>query len=226
MSWLCRPSQTKLVPLDRHPASFRTAVDHAGTLTRARHADCLPSHRSKEKHNGDVFIPKRGEKDFEPLPPASTATSLTLLEYQQNQLINSRNALFSAISSGSRHHSSRSYNSFTWRPELDGGRATCDGASYGVHFGSMGVYNGERRRIELLPEEAIYLCERGAIEVWREYPTGEMVADAEGEQGRAGQRGEGTIRVPVTVQQTWAEMIGADELTIERYQVSHTSVGA
>lgn len=117
----------------------------------------------------------------------------------------SRTALFSALSTGSRHHSSRSPNSFTWRPELDGGRATCDGpSSYGIHFLNMGRHHLERKQMELLPEEALYMVERGVIELWRE---GEATED-------------GFARVPMSVQQAWSEIIGHDELTVERFQVS------
>lgn len=153
------------------------------------------------------FIPKRGEKDFEPLaassafPPSSNEATLSL--HQQHMLQTSRNALYTALSSGSRQHSSRQHNSFTWRPEL--ARATCDNgiATYGVHFGAIGHFHVERKRVELLPEEALYMNERGAIELWTETPEG--------------------ARVPMSVQQAWAELIGHDELTPERYQVSDTA---
>jgi tRNA-splicing endonuclease subunit Sen54 len=165
-----------------------------------------------DRSNGDKgstpaavpFIPKRGEKDFEPLPASSafppSSKEATLSAHQQNTLQTSRNALYSALSSGSRQHSSRHHNSFTWRPEL--ARATCDNgiATYGIHFGAIGHFHVDRKQVELLPEEALYMNERGAIELWKE--------TAEG------------ARVPMSVQQAWAELIGHDELTTERYQVS------
>ncbi|GAA5995551.1 hypothetical protein JCM5350_004034 [Sporobolomyces pararoseus] len=163
------------------------------------------------KTNGDKgptttavpFIPKRGEKDFEPLPASSafppSSKEATLSAHQQHTLQTSRNALYSALSSGSRQHSSRAHNSFTWRPEL--ARATCDNgiATYGIHFGAIGHFHVDRKRVELLPEEALYMNERGAIELWKETEEG--------------------ARVPMSVQQAWAELIGHDELTPERYQV-------
>jgi len=163
-----------------------------------------------------VFIPKRGEKDFEPLATSTTPSSnhQTLTDFQNNNLINSRNALFSAISSGSRHHGSKAYNSFTWRENVDGGRATADGGTFGVHFMNLGVHSAERKRLELLPEEALYMVERGAIELWKEHD----VAAA----GEGGERE--TVRVPMTVQQSWAELIGRDELTLDRFQVSSFTV--
>lgn len=162
-----------------------------------------------------MFIPKRGEKDFEPIATSTTPSSIhqTLHDFQTNTLINSRNALFSAISSGSRHHGSKAYNSFTWRPDVDGGRATADGPAFGVHFMNLGVHSAERRRLELLPEEALYMVERGAIELWREW----RVGAGEGKEAEAEAE---IVRVPMTVQQAWAELIGRDELTIDRFGVS------
>ncbi|BGP57769.1 tRNA-splicing endonuclease subunit sen54 [Rhodotorula sphaerocarpa] len=151
------------------------------------------------------FIPKRGEKDFEPLaaadafPPSSKEA--TLSQHQRTLLQDSRNALYTALSSGSRHHSSKGHNSFTWRPDCDGGRAVCDSgnAAYGVHFSNIGHFNQTRKTLELLPEEALYMVERGAIELWRDTEAGD--------------------RVPMSVQQSWSELLGHDDLTPERYQV-------
>ncbi|BGP19661.1 hypothetical protein JCM10213_004764 [Rhodosporidiobolus nylandii] len=156
------------------------------------------------------FIPKRGEKDFEPLAASSSfpanSTEATLSSHQQHLLQSSRNALYTALSSGSRHHSSRAHNSFTWRPEI--GRASCDSAdgltAHGIHFGNVGHFHVERKRLELLPEEALYMCERGAVELWKEFPDEETSE---------------TKRVPMSVQQAWAECIGQYDLTPERYQV-------
>lgn len=68
----------------------------------------------------------------------------------------------------------------------------------------MGRHHLERKQMELLPEEALYMVERGVIELWRE---GEATDD-------------GFARVPMSVQQAWSELIGHDELTVERFQVS------
>jgi tRNA-splicing endonuclease subunit Sen54 len=75
------------------------------------------------------------------------------------------------------------------------GRAAIEGKTHGVHFSTMGRYEGARKRLELLPEEALYLLDRGTVECWTE-------------QG-----------VPMSVQQGFAEMIGTEDLTLERYQV-------
>ena len=68
------------------------------------------------------------------------------------------------------------------------------------------------KRLELLPEEALYLVERGALFCWKEHElfsenTQQMspLEDVEGS--------------PMSVQQAYAEMIGRENLTLERYQV-------
>lgn len=74
---------------------------------------------------------------------------------------------------------------------------------------TLGRYSAERKRLELLPEEALYMFERGAIELWSEREEGGEV-----------------VRVAMTVQQAWAALIGHDELTVERFQVSWYSRGS
>lgn len=164
-----------------------------------------------------AFIPRRGEKDFEPVSVQAERQGLLetegktalLSEYQSITLQESRSALFSAISSGTRAHNSKHHNSFTWRANLEGGRASCDGPSaYGVHFLTIGRHSTERKRLELYPEEALYLAERGVIELWKESLT------AEGN----------VARVPMSVQQCWSEIIGSDELTLERFQVRFDAI--
>ncbi|KAK4057382.1 tRNA-splicing endonuclease subunit sen54 [Microbotryomycetes sp. JL221] len=160
------------------------------------------------------FIPKRGEKDFEPinLARASASSSLpesskqaTLSQHQQNLLHESRIAYFTALSSGSRYHSSRGHNSFTWRPELDGGKATSDNeAVYGIHFGTIGHFETTRKQLELLPEEVLYLVERGVVELWQEDSDASVPA---------------STRVPMSVQQTWSQVMGRNDMNLERYQL-------
>ena len=71
-----------------------------------------------------------------------------------------------------------------------------------------------QKRLELLPEEALYLVERGAMYCWR--PTDlplhktPLLDDMEG--------------IPMSVQQAFAEMIGTEDLTFEKYQVMHIDV--
>ena len=65
------------------------------------------------------------------------------------------------------------------------------------------------KRLELLPEEAIYLVERGSLFCWRT-----MESSMIGISGLDGMEGS-----PMTVQQVFAEMIGQDGLSSEKYQV-------
>lgn len=105
-----------------------------------------------------------------------------------------------------------------WYPDLARAHVTL---ARGIHFSTMGhsvaraspTFTGDAHRIpkrlELLPEEALYLVERGAMFCWsaREAASLETpgLEDMEG--------------VPMTVQQAFAEMIGKEDLTLEKYQV-------
>lgn len=188
------------------------------------HSFCTTPIRSQNKDKGkstlsstaNPVIPKRGEKDFEP------ASVDRFVDLQQSLLEASRSALFDAISSGTRSHSSKAPNRAIWDPireraymvpvvdpslppsakinrdSILHNENASAGAMHGIHFLTTGKYNQERKRMELMPEEALYLIERGSIECWTsEYnPT-----------------------VPVSVQHAWAIMITAADLSPERYQV-------
>lgn len=62
------------------------------------------------------------------------------------------------------------------------------------------------KRLELLPEEALYLVERGSMFCWKEEEAEVL-------------KPEGVDGTPMTVQQAYAEMIGREGLTLEKYQV-------
>jgi len=66
-----------------------------------------------------------------------------------------------------------------------------------------------KKRLELLPEEAIYLIERGALFCWNKSDV--HTAHLQGFEGIAG--------IPMSVQQAYAEMIGKENLTLEKFQV-------
>lgn len=69
-------------------------------------------------------------------------------------------------------------------------------------FSSIGKWNREKKRLELMPEELLYLIERGTVECWtRDEP----------------ESGIGSL--PMSVQWAWAEIIGTGGLTLERYEV-------
>ena len=154
------------------------------------------------------MIPKRGEKDFEP------AQEERYVNLQTSLLDASRSALFAAVSSGVRSHSSKVHNRAIWDKELgkaymvsvkDPAQSTVaantdanNPMAHGVHFLTMGRYEPQRKRLELLPEETLYLLERGTIECWT---------------------GVGEEAVPMTVQHAWSQMISANGLSAERYHV-------
>ena len=96
----------------------------------------------------------------------------------------------------------------------------------GVHFANMGHsvaratvnyrdtdQNGsikQPKRLELLPEEAIYLIERGALFCYKSISNYQSdIATIE----------ETSPGAPMAVQQAYAEMIGREGITLECYQV-------
>jgi tRNA-splicing endonuclease subunit Sen54 len=70
------------------------------------------------------------------------------------------------------------------------------------------------KRLELLPEEALYLIERGSVFCWKE-----TSMDLAGVDGM-----EDVLGPPMSVQQAFSEMIGTEDLTLERYQVGILSI--
>jgi hypothetical protein len=69
-----------------------------------------------------------------------------------------------------------------------------------------------QKRLELLPEEAVYLIERGALLCWKE--SNISITDTPGMEDIHGS--------PMSVQQAYAEMIGREGLTLEHYQVNNS----
>ena len=68
-----------------------------------------------------------------------------------------------------------------------------------------------QKRLELLPEEALYLVEKGALFCWKASGDGPG-NDVEWDTASQG--------APMSVQQAYAEMIGKQDLTLDRYLVS------
>ena len=112
---------------------------------------------------------------------------------------------------------SKSVSHAIWYPQLKRAHVT---VARGIHFTTMGHSVARpsstsedvkkiQRRLELLPEEALYLVERGAMYCWSPtdlpLPQSELLDDMEG--------------VPMSVQQAFTEMIGVESLTFEKYQV-------
>ncbi|EIN12995.1 hypothetical protein PUNSTDRAFT_118619 [Punctularia strigosozonata HHB-11173 SS5] len=155
------------------------------------------------------IIPKRGEKDHEPAEGGETRRQAFVLE-------RARDAMFTALRA-TRTTANKNLSYAVWYPKLARAHVT---VSRGIHFVSMGhsVARGygedkARKRIELLPEETIYLVERGALFCWKyqEHLDQKIHVQCDSEDALLG--------APMSVQQTFAEMIGREDLTLEKYQV-------
>ena len=66
-----------------------------------------------------------------------------------------------------------------------------------------------QKRLELLPEEAIYLIERGSMFCWKE--TDLNLSEVLG--------GVEVLGAPMSVQQAYSEMVGTEDLTLDKFQV-------
>ncbi|TFY64850.1 hypothetical protein EVG20_g5811 [Dentipellis fragilis] len=154
-------------------------------------------------------IPKRGEKDFEPAPGGGSGL-------QTHNLDRARTAMFNALGA-TRAISSKSVSYAIWHPSLSRAHVTL---ARGTQFNALGhsvarnisalPESKARKRLELLPEEALYLVEKGSVVCWKEIE-GQDFLDVEKEDALQG--------APMSVQQAFAEMIGKEDLTLERYQV-------
>ncbi|KXN89117.1 putative tRNA-splicing endonuclease subunit sen54 [Leucoagaricus sp. SymC.cos] len=154
-------------------------------------------------------IPKRGEKEFEPRAHGGTGL-------QTHILYRARSAMFETLRA-TRTISSKGISYGIWHPTLGRTQIT---VPRGIHFLTMGHsvprptidesgVSKMHKRLELLPEEAIYLIERGALFCWKECDVD--TTHLQGFEGIAG--------APMSVQQAYVEMIGRDNLTLERFQV-------
>jgi tRNA-splicing endonuclease subunit Sen54 len=114
---------------------------------------------------------------------------------------------------------SKSISYAIWHPGISRAHVTL---ARGVHFSSVGhsapriVWKeGEaskiHKRLELLPEEALYLVERGTLFCTKESST--LKSNVPGSEDIEG--------APMSVQQAFAEMIGTDDLSLEKYQVCY-----
>ncbi|KAG8738866.1 tRNA-splicing endonuclease subunit sen54 [Ceratobasidium sp. 414] len=169
-------------------------------------------------------IPKRGEKEFEPASGGVTAL-------QSHVLNKSRNAMFEALQ-GSRGASSKTISYAVWYPKIARAHVI---VARGTHFSTLGhsavrqsdstdLESGKpQKRLELMPEEALYLMERGSLFCWRESEAPEVLLtrpdnildldDCDTSYG-----------VPMTVQQAFAEMIGVEGLELRCY-IGHCAKG-
>ncbi|KAJ9604512.1 tRNA-splicing endonuclease subunit sen54 [Cladophialophora chaetospira] len=188
---------------------------------------------------GQPVIPKRGTKDFEPNPTRSQASALDA----------SRLAMHTALSSV-RIHAGKSHvvgqylpNEEDWRWDEDErgvryGRCVVVQKFKSTHVKTMGVAD-RNNWTWFLPEEALWLLERGNLDI--RWP------DAVGEDQQAAQKEvesspreqdpiveqadvvcstqeedvpESSVgELPMSVQGAYASLIGKDGLTLERYTV-------
>lgn len=113
--------------------------------------------------------------------------------------------------------SSKSISHAVWHPGIARAHVTM---ARGIHFTTMGHSVARassvsdeaqkiQKRLELLPEEALYLVERGAMLCWKASDL--PLSSTQGLEDVDG--------VPMSVQQSFAEMIGIEDLTLEKYQV-------
>ncbi|KAL0571901.1 tRNA-splicing endonuclease subunit sen54 [Marasmius crinis-equi] len=142
-------------------------------------------------------IPKRGEKEFEPSVEGGS-------NLQQFILNRARNAMFDALRSV--------------RSTSQGQVITTIGHSAPRPTILADGTTKIQKRLELLPEEAIYLIERGSMFCWKEsdIPYGKLDFGAK----------ENPFDIiegaPMTVQQAFTELIGKEGLTLEKYQARYS----
>ncbi|KAG6841509.1 hypothetical protein C0991_010123 [Blastosporella zonata] len=152
-------------------------------------------------------IPKRGEKEFEPKPGGGSGLQVHVLD-------SARSAMFETLRA-TRTISSKAVSYAVWYPGI---RRTHVTLAKGIHFSAMGHSaprpavdeNGVEKihkRLELLPEETIYLVERGSLFCWKDSSLD--ISKTQLEMAGA----------PMSVQQVYAEMLGVDDLTLEKLQV-------
>ncbi|WFD01346.1 tRNA-splicing endonuclease subunit sen54 [Malassezia obtusa] len=145
-------------------------------------------------------IPKRGEKDFEPTGFGGQSKALAL----------SRDALFSAIRT-ERAHSSKTLSTATWDPVLRRAFVFTQRGQSCTHIGVTERRHVDGRAVthlELLPEETVYLMERGALDCRLTRTPGEVPSEA-----------AHAACIPLSVAQAYAQVLGTDGATLARYQI-------
>jgi tRNA-splicing endonuclease subunit Sen54 len=203
------------------------------------------SQLTSQTRSSQTNLPKRGNKDFEPNPTRSQASSLDA----------ARQAMHHALSSVRVHREGSSHvtgqylsDEEDWRFDEDVGGAV--GVRHGrcvvvprfrsTHAKVMGR-SDERNWTWLLPEEALFLLERGNLDIrWpdvedekdddggdddtipnAEHQEVEIITDAEDAQSTDSTANVGFKlgSLPMSLQGAYASFIGKDGLTLERYSV-------
>lgn len=180
------------------------------------HASADPLTLSSLSDPTQASLPRRGEKDFEPNP--------TL--YQADILSASRDAMHNALAHPRLHNpKARIIGIYApdgpesgWSTTTSGSAKSATAAMHpdscvcvpnprGQYFRTAGKADS-RGRVWLLPEEAVYLLERGSLDIrWPKSLTGE--------------EGEGTSasEMPMSLQAAYASFMGRGGLAVERYSV-------
>ncbi|KAJ5184154.1 hypothetical protein N7492_001770 [Penicillium capsulatum] len=185
----------------------------------------LLNHLSFLSDTSATSLPRRGEKDFEPNPT----------EFQADVLASSRRAMHNALAHPRLHQAKGKVVAF-YAPEgptppsshtdqtqtktqKDLGKSNVSPDACvrvpnpkGAYFKTMGQadrWNG----MWLLPEEALYLIERGSLDIrWPTSMTGST-------QRNDGDDADDELSIPMSVQAAYACMLGRGGLTLERYSV-------
>jgi len=186
-------------------------------------------------------LPKRGEKAFEPSAKGTSA-------YQQFMLENARRAMQDALEEPrqiqvyaflsyitittafcfrcfiefclNRFANRKRLSQGIWQPQFGTVRML---EAKGAGFTNVGCSirrpGSTEKKLELLPEEALYLIERGSLLCWER--TEGQENQAEEPEERRGDLSDPVqiIGAPLSVQQSFAVMIGKAGLTFERYQI-------
>jgi tRNA-splicing endonuclease subunit Sen54 len=177
-------------------------------------------------------IPKRGEKDFE-----SHGT-----KHQEGVLTASRQAMHDVLSYTRVHIPKSHKRGFyygieglprdevipeEWRQGLDDDHVVVVESSKGPLFRTMGKSTMGKKysSLWLLPEEALYMVERGNLDLWwpsRSSYTG-VVEQKEGGDEVPGAQGEEQDGTPMSLQAAYAMLVGRDgergKISLQRYTV-------
>ncbi|OAL69935.1 tRNA splicing endonuclease subunit [Trichophyton violaceum] len=147
-------------------------------------------------------LPRRGDKDFEPNP--------TL--HQANVLTSARNAMHNALSYPRLHNPKSRIIGIYYPDGLQSGACVCVPNPKGQHFRTMAQADS-LNRMWLLPEEALYLLERGSLDIrWPAEDTWKK-----GIPETSSFELEGTV--PMSLQAAYACFLGRSGLTMERFSV-------
>lgn len=179
-------------------------------------------------------LPRRGEKDFEPHGT----------KYQDGILAASRQAMHDALDYTRVHTPKGHVRGFyygveslerdkvvdaEWRQGLEDDHVVVVESSKGPHFKTMGkdTLGKKRSTLWLLPEEALYLVERGSLDLWwpsRSSFKGHIdLAEEEVEAVDRTDHEETDEGLPMSLQAAYAMLLGEDsergKISFERYTV-------